>query len=239
MYNLQFKTETFGGEIPFIDSQHVRWVRGGITIDKGEVTAVDGKKKLKAGAFVGKIANGKYAPYVPAVASSKVIGDPAEDVNKAVKYTAIKSGEDGDNIKIQHKDPGEDADLSVDVIGGADGITTIVVTLEYDTDAVVSTAAEVAAAVNNHYLARTLVVADVSINEDDEGAGVVAVAAATALEDGADANIGNAVILGVDVDVTDNDGVATALDHGRVIVERLPAAPDAYIKSLLPGVVWK
>lgn len=44
----------------------IREVVNGITIDSAAVTAVDGKKIVKKGMPMGKLANGKYAPYNPA-----------------------------------------------------------------------------------------------------------------------------------------------------------------------------
>lgn len=41
----------------------VREVVNGITIDSAAVTAVDGKKIVKKGMPMGKLASGKYAPY--------------------------------------------------------------------------------------------------------------------------------------------------------------------------------
>ncbi len=234
-YNLQFKKESFAGEIPFLDSAHVRWIRGGITIDRTKVTEVEGKRKLKAGAFVGKVAGGKYAPYVPAVAASKVIGDSEDD--NAVLFRAKLAGVGGNGIKVQLIDPsGNNQPLSVLV--EADTIKVSLATGE--AGAITSKAKDVAAAVNIHQIAKALVSADATINDDEEGNGVVsATEGAVALAGGANANIDNVVLLGTDVDVTEHDAVATALDHARVIVARLPQAPDEYIKGLLPGVVWK
>lgn len=44
----------------------IREVVNGITIDSSAVTAVDGKKIVKKGMPMGKLANGKYVPYNPA-----------------------------------------------------------------------------------------------------------------------------------------------------------------------------
>lgn len=43
----------------------IREVANGITIDSTAVAAVDGKKIVKKGMPMGKLANGKYAPYNP------------------------------------------------------------------------------------------------------------------------------------------------------------------------------
>ena len=67
-YNLSLKTTNYGGEVNILDSQDVRFVRGGVTIDAATVTAIDidGKmrKVLYAGTPIGKInATGKFGPY--------------------------------------------------------------------------------------------------------------------------------------------------------------------------------
>ena len=63
-YNIGLKKTTFGGTINFLDSQQVRYVRGGVTLDATEVAADgNGMKKLPAGTFIGKVENGKYAKY--------------------------------------------------------------------------------------------------------------------------------------------------------------------------------
>ncbi|MCU9614089.1 head decoration protein [Caldibacillus lycopersici] len=43
----------------------IREVTNGITIDASTVAAVDGKKIVKKGMPMGKLSNGKYAPYNP------------------------------------------------------------------------------------------------------------------------------------------------------------------------------
>lgn len=49
----------------------IREVVNGITIDASTVTAVDGKKILKKGMPMGKLANGKYGPYDSAAADGR------------------------------------------------------------------------------------------------------------------------------------------------------------------------
>jgi hypothetical protein len=68
-YNLGLKTKTFAGEVSILDSQHVRYIRGGVTIDSTKVSdgcneTVNGvvRKILKPGTFLAKLSNGKYCP---------------------------------------------------------------------------------------------------------------------------------------------------------------------------------
>lgn len=63
--NLQpIKTYEVVGEAEILASyEAIREVVNGITIDSSIVTAVDGKKVIQKGMPLGKLANGKYAPY--------------------------------------------------------------------------------------------------------------------------------------------------------------------------------
>lgn len=72
--------------------------------------------------------------------------------NKLV-VTALRPGPYAHAISVNLVDLGEDSDLSVDV----NASNVITVTLEYVTDAVVSTYAEVQAAINAHLVAKTFV----------------------------------------------------------------------------------
>jgi hypothetical protein len=70
--NLTLKETTFGTQINFLDSDHVRYIRGAITLDESEVSADgNGLKKLDAGSFVGKLGNGKYAKYAAGTTAYK------------------------------------------------------------------------------------------------------------------------------------------------------------------------
>lgn len=62
--NLQPKQIEIAGELEILASyEAVREVVNGVTIDSAAVTAVDGKKVVLKGMPLGKLANGKYAPY--------------------------------------------------------------------------------------------------------------------------------------------------------------------------------
>lgn len=65
--NLQPHETEIYGEVEILASyEAIREVVNGITIDSSAVTAVDGKKVVLKGMPMGKLANGKYAPYNPA-----------------------------------------------------------------------------------------------------------------------------------------------------------------------------
>lgn len=78
-YNLGLKTKTFGAQISILDSQHVRYIRGAVTIDKDKVSdgfnqTIDGKtyKILPAGVPLAK--NGTSGKYVPVRSSVVTAG---------------------------------------------------------------------------------------------------------------------------------------------------------------------
>ena len=95
--------------------------------------------------------------------------------NSAVHFTAVEGGPDGNDITITFVNPGGTSALDVTVSG-----TDITVSLETDTGVIVSTAAEVAAAVNDDVEANLLVSAMAAGN----GSTVVEAHAETALSGG-------------------------------------------------------
>lgn len=95
MYNLQFKRETFGDDIPFIDSGHLRWIRGALTLDAVDITTnlfsagepvtaaivvENGKTKVKVGAFLGRLANGKWTVHNEGLAEPGAAENPSNVV---------------------------------------------------------------------------------------------------------------------------------------------------------------
>lgn len=75
-YNLSLKETNFGGEVNILDSQDIRFVRGGVTIDAATVTAIDIDGKMRkivyAGTPIGKItASGKFGPYAAAATDGR------------------------------------------------------------------------------------------------------------------------------------------------------------------------
>ena len=111
--NLELKTTTIGAKISFLDSEKVRYVRGGITLDHLTVAPdpLTGLKRLAAGTVVGRLGNGKYSAYaagaaaVPGVASTVTLKASAGGNRDDIVITAKQAGADGDKIKIQLVDP--------------------------------------------------------------------------------------------------------------------------------------
>lgn len=239
--NFQTKETVIGGEINFLDSSHVRYIRGAITLDAASVTADgNGLKKLPGGTFIGKQGNNKWAKYTPATFATLATGVVAS--NNAITFTAKKGGTSEHAIKIQLRDPGA-ANQALKVTLEGD---TIVVSLATDgTSTITSTAAQVIAAVNAAITVKDLVVA--TNTGASTGAGVVAAVAATALAGAVDANVTPTLLLAHDAVFTQftasggaahYDQVVTAIDGARVITSRLPVAPDAVVKANMPGITF-
>jgi hypothetical protein len=226
---LGLETSSIGSRINIFGSEQIRYVTGGITIDSSEITAVDGVKEVKAGTVMGKQDNGLYIPVTDKVAAKLVTGIVGS--NNAILWTAKVPGAAGETIKVQLLDPSaNNQDLAVSVVGD-----TVVASLKTGSGgAIESTAAQVIAAVNAHLVAKTLVIA--ANSGASTGAGVVAAVAATALDNGADWNVTPSCILAEDVDVTDGDTAASAVDHARLLSARLPATIAPEILAVLPGI---
>lgn len=226
---LGLETSSIGSRINIFGSEQIRYVTGGITIDSSEITAVEGVKEVKAGTVMGKQDNGLYIPVTDKVAAKLVTGIVGS--NNAILWTAKVPGAAGETIKVQLLDPSANSqDLAVSVVGD-----TVVASLKTGSGgAIESTAAQVIAAVNAHLVAKTLVVA--ANSGASTGAGVVAAVAATALDNGADWNVTPSCILAEDVDVTDGDTAASAVDHARLLSARLPATIAPEILAVLPGI---
>lgn len=226
---LNLVSSTIGGMLNIFDSEQRRFVTGGVTLDSSELTAVEGVKEVKAGTVLGKQDNGLYVPVTDMVKASKVTGVVAD--NNAILWTAVQPGDAGEAIKVALVDPSANSqDLAVSVIGD-----TVSVSLKTGSaGAIESTAAQVIAAVNAHLVAKTLVVA--ANSGASTGAGVVVAVGATALAGGADWNVTPSCVLAEDVDATDGDTAASAVDMARLIGARLPATIQPEVLAVLPGI---
>ncbi len=226
---LGLETKTIGDRLNIFGSEQIRYVTGGITIDSSEITAVNDVKEVKAGTVMGKQENGLFIPVTDMVAAKLVTG--VVDDDNAILWTAKVPGTAGESIKVQLLNPAQASqDLAVSVSGD-----TIVVSLKTGSgSAIESTANEVIAAINAHLVANQLVTA--ASAGASTGAGVVAAVAATALDEGADWNVTPSCILAEDVDVTDGDTAASAVDHARLLGARLPATIAPEILAVLPGI---
>lgn len=254
--NLELKTTTIGGKVSFLDSDKVRYVRGGITLDHLAVLPdpLTGLKRLAAGTVVGRLGNGKYSAYaagaaaVPGVASTVTLKASGTGARDDIVITAKQTGADGDKIKIQLVNP-DAASASLKVAVETDVIRVYVAT--DGTKAITSTIAEVIAAINATLYVKDIVTA--ALAEGSAGDDVVIAVAATALAGGVNgtpagpANVVPRYLLADDVvfttftssgGATHADQVVTAIDQARVIEARLPVPPDAYVKASLPGITW-
>lgn len=254
--NLELKTTTLGGKISFLDSDKVRYVRGGITLDHLAVQPdpLTGLKRLLAGTVVGRLGNGKYSVYaagaaaVPGVASTVTLKASGTGARDDIVITAKQTGADGDKIKVQLVDP-DAASASLKVAVETDVIRVYVAT--DGTKAITSTIAEVIAAINATLYVKDIVVATLAAGSA-EGDLVIAVAA-TPLAGGVDdtpagaPNVTPRFLLADDVVFTTftatggavhGDQLVTAIDQARVIEARLPAAIDAFTKASMPGITW-
>ena len=254
--NLELKTTTLGGKISFLDSEKVRYVRGGITLDHLPVLPdpLTGLKRVAAGTAVGRLGNGKYAPYVagaaavPGVASTVTLKASGAGNRDDIVITAKKTGVAGNAIKVQLVNP-DAASASLKVAVETDVIRVYVAT--DGTKAITSTIAEVIAAINATLYVKDIVTA--ALAEGSAGDDVVIAVAATALAGGVNgtpagpANVVPRYLLADDVvfttftssgGATHADQVVTAIDQARVIEARLPVPPDAYVKASLPGITW-
>jgi hypothetical protein len=142
-YNLQFDAETFGGHVPFIDSDHTRYIRGGLTVDAQYVqnnlaplvnNGLVVNNVLQAGAYLGlNEGTGKYDVFVPPtawVAASLVLW-PTEAYE--ITITADVAGAAGNDIQVRVIDPSAhsagDTDLFVEYDAAA-GLITVVLGLD-------------------------------------------------------------------------------------------------------------
>lgn len=124
-YNIGLKTKTFGESINILDSQHIRYIRGALTIDKDKVSAGfnvtrDGKthKILPAGMPLAK--NGTSGKYVP------------------VRSTTVESGGGADKTGCVLKEPKLFMAGDAVTIGG-NAVT--IDTVDYETGAITWTGA--------------------------------------------------------------------------------------------------
>lgn len=214
--------------------------------DTGVVANASGKKIVPAGCIVGGATKptlehenepvaDKYSPV--AVAASLTTGT-AESKN-AILWTAVKAGLAGNGISVALVDPaGASKSLAVTV---ADN--DISVSLATDAGgSVISTAAEVSAAINADASAKLLVLASVDLTGNDNGSGKVTAKAKTSLANGDTGTATNAEgVLLNDVDVTYGPRDGAMVIHGFVSVDKMPygnANADAgrIASSVLPMI---
>ncbi len=108
-------------------------------------------------------------------AASLTAGDTNED--NAVLFTSREAGFNGNNIQIQYVDPdAANQDLEIDVSGTGQEGNPFVIQVSLTTDGagdIISTAKQVAEAINNDDIASTLVRASVNLENNGAGSGIV------------------------------------------------------------------
>jgi len=257
--NLELKTTTIGAKTSFLDSEKVRYVRGGITLDHLLVLSdpLTGLKRVAAGTVVGRLDNGKYAPYlagaaaVSGVASTVTLKASGTGNRDDIVITAKQTGVAGNAIKVQLVDPGaKNATLKVAV--ETDVIRVYLATDDTNPNGLItSKIAEVIAAINATLYVKDIVTA--LLAEGSVGTDTAVAVDATALAGGVDdtpagpPNVTPRFLLADDVVFTTftatggavhGDQLVTAIDQARVIEARLPAAIDAFTKASMPGITW-
>lgn len=206
--------------------------------DSGVVANADGKKIVTKGTIMGGAAASvlvddaqkvqkKNTASVPAALATGVVAN-----NNAITWTAKEAGTEGNSIKVQLKDPGgNDKALTVNIVGDV-----IEVSLATNgAGAIISTAAQVIAAVNTHLTAKKLVSA--ANTEASTGVGVVVAVGATPLEGGTagTANDAEGVLMN-DVDVTHGPASGAMIIHGFIASAKLPEAPVAEAVAALKQI---
>lgn len=208
--------------------------------DTGIVANEDGKKIVPKGTIVGgasasvldNLDEAVVEKYVAAVKASVVCG--TAEATSAVKLEALAAGDAGESISITIVDP---ATASAD-LGVAVSSKDITVNLKTNAQSEeISTAKEVAEAINADAAAKLLVVASYY----GDGSGVVAAKAKTTLAEGGDsAATGAEGVLMNDVDVTHGTKEGAMIIHGFIAVDKMPYADndDAAAKagSALPMI---
>lgn len=241
-YNLTFTPEQWPGHVPFIDSDHLRFIRGGLTIDAAQVNANrvasqgqavlrNGRLNLLQGSYISENpGTGRYEVYSPAVAAvaaTLTIGAG----NSAVTITADVAGAAGNDIQVVFINPGaNDQALSCNYTGGI----IFVMLATGVAGAISSTSADVAAAIN------VAAGADVTAVAGGTGLGVVAAAALAPLAGGVDGNA--AVAAGLRTGIADLEtainwratvpGVAA---NAVTITYADPGAPGQALVVAAPG----
>ncbi len=114
-YNLTFTPEQWPGHVPFIDTDHLRFIRGGLTIDAAQVEAVraageaagqavlrNGQLTLLQGSYISQNpGTDKYEVYAPAFAvtqATRITGDAA---NNQILWTAVAVGAAGNAVSVE------------------------------------------------------------------------------------------------------------------------------------------
>jgi hypothetical protein len=100
--NLGLVTTSFGNEVNFFDSQVMRWITGGATVDNTKVSSVYQitennviRRIVPAGTPYAKLANGKYCPVKSTVLTTAVL-----TTDTIINVQSAKNFQPGDAILV-------------------------------------------------------------------------------------------------------------------------------------------
>ena len=206
--------------------------------DTGIEANSDGKKIVPKGTIVGGATASVLADKTQKVQEKITPSTKASlDIGAAlslnyITYRAVETGTKAHGIKIAHIDPAaQNKALEVKVEG--DTINIYLATENAETKAIISTVADVIAAVNAHLVAKQLVVASVKLGSEFDN--VVSAAAAAPLAGGTDGNASAAEgVLLNDVDVTDGPAAGAMILSGYIARGKIPKSPVAETIAALP-----
>lgn len=204
-----------------------------VVIDDKNVAADDsGRKIVPAGTFLGGIFESPNEPAVKIGVDSvkAVLTTALTGTDNNVTFTARELGTEGNDVSIAYIDPGSNkAKLAISVASN-------VIKVNLATNAagkIITTALDVAEAINSDQIANDLVFAATEGN----GKGIVTALAATNLAGGTDGATGTADgVLRHPVDVTYGTATGTAIISGFINMDMLPDVPTQAIKAAMPTI---
>ena len=246
-YNVGLRNKKYGEELNIFDSEKIRWVTGGVTLDHNTVDVDEnGRKELKIGQPLGKITEtGKYGPYQPGVlgvaASGKTTVDTTEitvngDEDPAYNGVTIKFAGGGtatEETKVW------DGKVLTITLADATGYTHTAI------NTLIAAATEGAPSgvdPSEIAIATSVTSKNGSVWAEAEpvvlAGGVKGVAAANDGRQTATVMLGETVDFGLGNGYGFGDQVATAFDWARVLTARLPVEITAELKQQLNNITF-
>ncbi|MDI9412091.1 MAG: hypothetical protein QM401_00740 [Bacillota bacterium] len=246
-YNLEQRSKKYGEEINIFDSQKIRWVTGGVTLDHTLIQPdTEGRKELKIGTPIGKItATGKYGPYQPGVlgvaASGKTTVDTTEitvNGDKDPAYNGVTIKFAGGGTATEETKVWDGKVLTI-TLADATGYTHTAV------NTLIAAATEGApSGVNPSEIAIATSVTSKNGSVWAEAEPVVLAGGVKGVAAASDGRQTAVLMLGETVDFSLGDGygfgdqVATAFDWARVLTARLPVTVTAELKQQLNNITF-
>lgn len=242
-YNVGLRNKKYGEELNIFDSEKIRWITGGVTLDVNTVEVdEDGRKELKIGTPIGKItATGKYGPYQPGKTGTKAEGTTKVDSVDA-KFEGEKSV--AYNGVIIAFETGDDAAAAWD-----DGTLTLtlVAATAYGKSELESLIANATTGAPTGVDVAEIAVTITGTKTGTQWAAAEPVTLSGGVADVSAADDGRqnaSLLLGETVDFSLGDGygfgdqVATAFDWARVLSARLPVEVTSALKTDLPNITF-